>query len=80
MKEVFFFSISLERDEQFSRRSLHDQSKYQVYLSFQNSYRRLVSCDDGWRRGGETGYIRKVAIVLAKSGKGNRSPPPATLG
>lgn len=50
------------------------------YLSFQNSYRRLVSCDDGWRRGGETGYIRKVAIVLAKSGKGNRSPPPATLG
>lgn len=29
---------------------------------------------------GKTGYTRKVAIVLAKSGKGNRSPSPATLG
>lgn len=31
-KKYFFFSISLERDEQFSRRSLHDQSKYQVSI------------------------------------------------
>lgn len=80
MKEVFFFSISLERDEQFLREDPCTIRASIKYLSFQNSYRRLVSCDDGWRRGGETGYIRKVAIVLAKSGKGNRSPPPATLG
>lgn len=47
---------------------------YNTIHRCRDSYQRLVSCDEGWQ--GKTGYVRKVAIVLAKSGKGNRSPPP----
>lgn len=60
---------------------MHDRSYieaiYNTIHRCRDSYQRLVSCDEGWQGWqGKTGYVRKVAIVLAKSGKGNRSPPP----